>query len=121
MEYSITSLAKQARVTVRTLRHYDQVGLLKPERLDPFRASQNAMKEMEEIQVKEFGKETIEKGKEKLDALSADEVDERTHRESMSRNQGELSKHLRSTLAGLQKEPETIRNLFQAPSVRYAA
>jgi DNA-binding transcriptional MerR regulator len=30
MEYSITSLAKQARVTVRTLRHYDQVGLLKP-------------------------------------------------------------------------------------------
>ncbi|HSX11274.1 MAG TPA: MerR family transcriptional regulator [Chlamydiales bacterium] len=168
MEYSITSLAKQARVTVRTLRHYDQVGLLKPlirmasgkriygdeqflrlfeitffkriglslpkikslfllkdynkaaaailatrrqqlakeikklqrhitsiemtipyyqnstlsqkERLDQFRASQNAMKEMEEIQVKEFGKEIIEKGKEKLDALSADEVDERVDR-----------------------------------------
>ncbi len=30
MEHSITSLAKKARVTVRTLRHYDQIGLLKP-------------------------------------------------------------------------------------------
>ncbi len=30
MEYSITSLAQQARVSVRTLRHYDQIGLLKP-------------------------------------------------------------------------------------------
>jgi len=30
MEYNIASLAKQARVTVRTLRHYDQIGLLKP-------------------------------------------------------------------------------------------
>jgi len=48
-------------------------------------------------------------------------VKQRTHRERMSRNQGELAKHLRSTLAGLQKEPETIRNLFQAPSVLYAA
>ena len=48
-------------------------------------------------------------------------VKQRTHRERMSRNQGELAKHLRSTLAGLQKEPETIKNLFQAPSVRYAA
>jgi transposase len=48
-------------------------------------------------------------------------VKQRTHREKMSRNQEELSKHLRSTLATLQKEPETIRNLFQAPSVRYAA
>lgn len=30
MEYSITSLAKKTRVTGRTLRHYDQIGLLKP-------------------------------------------------------------------------------------------
>ncbi len=30
MEHSITSLAKKARVTIRTLRHYDQIGLLKP-------------------------------------------------------------------------------------------
>lgn len=30
MEHTITSLAKKARVTVRTLRHYDQIGLLKP-------------------------------------------------------------------------------------------
>jgi DNA-binding transcriptional MerR regulator len=168
MEYSITSLAKQARVTIRTLRHYDQVGLLKPlirmangrriygdeqflrlfeitffkriglslpkikglflsrdydkavaailatrreqltkeikklhryvfsidmtvpyyknstlsqkEKLDKFRSSQNAMKEVEEMQVKEFGKEIIEKGKEKLEALSAEEVDERVDR-----------------------------------------
>ena len=48
-------------------------------------------------------------------------VKQRTHNEKMSRNQKELSKHLRSTLARLQKEPETIRNLFKAPSVRYAA
>lgn len=48
-------------------------------------------------------------------------VKQRTHNEKMSRNQQELSKHLRSTLARLQKEPKTIRNLFQAPSVRYAA
>lgn len=45
---------------------------------------------------------------------------QRTHREKMSKNQEELSAHLRSTLAGLQKEPETIRSLFRAPSVRYA-
>lgn len=48
-------------------------------------------------------------------------VKQRTHREKMSRNQEELSRHLRSTLARLQKEPETIRNLFLAPSVRSAA
>ncbi len=30
MEYSITLLAKMARVTVRAIRHYDEVGLLKP-------------------------------------------------------------------------------------------
>ncbi len=48
-------------------------------------------------------------------------VKQRTHREKMSRNQEELSRHLRSTLAKLQKEPVTIRNLFRAPSVRYAA
>jgi transposase len=48
-------------------------------------------------------------------------VKQRTHREKMSRDQKELTKHLRSTLAGLQKEPDTIKNLFQAPSVRYAA
>lgn len=45
---------------------------------------------------------------------------QRTHREKMSKNQEELSGHLRSTLAGLQKEPETIQALFQAPSVRHA-
>jgi transposase len=48
-------------------------------------------------------------------------VKQRTHHKKMSRNQEELTKHLRSTLARLQKEPETIRKLFQAPSVRYAA
>ncbi len=168
MEYSITSLAKQARVSVRTLRHYDHVGLLKPlirlangkriygdeqslrlfeilffkkiglslpkikgifltksydkavasvlvtrrqelakeikklqryatsidmtipyyknstlsqkERLDKFRSLQNTMKEVEEIQVKEFGKEKIEEGKEKVDALSEEQVEERVDR-----------------------------------------
>lgn len=48
-------------------------------------------------------------------------VKQRTHRKKMSRSQEELSGHLRSTLAQLQKEPETIRNLFKAPSVLYAA
>lgn len=48
-------------------------------------------------------------------------VKQRIHREKMPRNQEELAKGLRSTLAGLQKEPETIRNLFKAPEVRYAA
>lgn len=165
MEYSITSLAKQARVSIRTLRHYDQIGLLKPlirtangkriygdeqflrlteiiffkkiglglpkikgifltksydkavasvlmtrkqelakeikrlqryatcidvtipyyknstlsqkERLDKFRSLQNTMKEVEEIQVKEFGKEQIERGKAKADALSEEQIEER--------------------------------------------
>lgn len=168
MEYSITSLAKQARVSVRTLRHYDHVGLLKPsirmasgkriygdeqflrlfeiiffkkiglslskikglfltktydkavtsvlmgrrqelakeikrlqryansidmtipyyknstlsqkERLDKFRSLQHTMKEVEELQVKEFGKEKIEKGKEKVDALSEEQIEERADR-----------------------------------------
>jgi len=44
----------------------------------------------------------------------------RTHRRKMSRNQEELAGHVRSTLAELQKEPETIRNLFQSPAVLYA-
>lgn len=48
-------------------------------------------------------------------------VKQRTHRKKMSKNQKELSGHLRSTLAQLQKEPETIRNLFRAPAVQYAA
>ncbi len=30
MEYSVSSLSKLARITVRTLHHYDQIGLLKP-------------------------------------------------------------------------------------------
>ncbi len=164
MEYTITSLAKQARVTVRTLRHYDHVGLLKPsirmtngkrlygdeqflrlfeiiffkkiglslpkikgilfskdphkaaavlvtrreelgkeikrlqryafsidmtipyyknstlsqkQRLDQFRSMQNTMKDIEEMQVKEFGKEQIEKGNEKVQALSTEQIDER--------------------------------------------
>ena len=164
MEYSITSLAKQARVSVRTLRHYDHIGLLKPlirmangkrvygdeqflrlfeiiffkkiglsltkikgiylaksydktaatllvtrrqelakeikrleryatyidavtpyykncilsqkERLEKFRSLQNTMKEVEEIQVKEFGKEMIEKGKKKVEALSEEQIEE---------------------------------------------
>lgn len=162
MEYTITSLAKQARVTVRTLRHYDQIGLLKPlvrmangkrtygdeqflrlfeivffkkiglslpkikriflakdydkaatlvtrkqelvkeikrlqryvtsiditipyyknctlsqkEKLEKFRSLQNKMKEVEEIQLKEFGKERMEKAKEKAEAVSAEEIDE---------------------------------------------
>jgi len=39
----------------------------------------------------------------------------------MSKNQEELARHVRSVLAKLQKEPKTIRNLFQAPAVLYAA
>jgi DNA-binding transcriptional MerR regulator len=168
MEYSITSLAKQARISVRTLRHYDHVGLLKPsirmtsgrriyddeqflrlfeiiffkkiglslskikelfltktyhkavtsvlmrrrqelakeikrlqrhansidmtipyyknctlsqkERLDKFQSLQNTMKQVEELQFKEFGKEKIEKGKEKFDALSEEQIEERADR-----------------------------------------
>jgi len=45
----------------------------------------------------------------------------RTHRKKMSKNQEELARHIRSVLAKLQKEPKTIRNLFQAPAVLYAA
>jgi transposase len=48
-------------------------------------------------------------------------VKKRTHKEKMSRNQQELSGHVRSTLAKLQKEPETVKNLFKAPKVLYAA
>jgi transposase len=48
-------------------------------------------------------------------------VKQRTHREKMPRTQEDLARGLRSTLAGLQKEPETIRSLFNAPEVRYAA
>jgi len=48
-------------------------------------------------------------------------VKQRTHQTRMSRNQEELASHLRSTLARLQKEPETIRNLFRAQAVQYAA
>ncbi len=168
MEYSIASLAKQARVSVRTLRHYDHIGLLKPsirmangkriysdeqflrlfeiiffkkiglslpkikgifllkdyskaaaailvtrrqelakeikrlqryaasidvtipyyknctlsqkERLDKFRSLQNTMKEVEELQIKEFGKEKIKEGKEKVEALSEEQVEELTDR-----------------------------------------
>ena len=166
MEYSITSLAKKARVTVRTLRHYDQIGLLKPsirmangkrvysdeeamrlleivffkkvgiglpkikemfrskesnqavaaaliarrqalakeikrlqrhatyietalpqykdcslnrkERFEKFLSMQDALKEIEEIQIKEFGKEEAEKIKQKIEALSEEQIDAHT-------------------------------------------
>lgn len=48
-------------------------------------------------------------------------VKKRLHRRKMSRTQEELSIHVRSTLSGLQKEPETVKNLFQAQAVLYAA
>lgn len=48
-------------------------------------------------------------------------VKKRTHRQKMSVDQEGLSRHVRSTLSGLQKEPETIKNLFRAPKVFYAA
>lgn len=164
MEYNIATLAKKARVTVRTLRHYDQIGLLKPqirlangrriygdeqflrlseivffkkmginlpkikgiftakdcsqmaaaalierkkalakevkrlqqyvvsidtvlpqykncalsqkERLEKFRSLQNTLKEVEEIQIKEFGREAVEKAKEKVAALTEDQVED---------------------------------------------
>ena len=166
MEQSITSLAKKARVTVRTLRHYDQIGLLKPsirmangkriysdeesmrlfeivffkkvgislpkikelirsknfiqaaslaltarkqalakeikklqryaacidtvlpqyknctmsqkERLEKFRSYQNMIKEVENIQIQEVGKEAVERAKKKIETLSEDQVDELT-------------------------------------------
>lgn len=34
MEYSITALAKISGVSSRTLRYYDQIGLLKPQRIN---------------------------------------------------------------------------------------
>lgn len=48
-------------------------------------------------------------------------VKRRIHQEKMSKDQQELFDQVRSTLAGLQKEPETIKNLFKAPKVLYAA
>jgi DNA-binding transcriptional MerR regulator len=163
MEYSITSLAKKTRITGRTLRHYDQIGLLKPsirmtngkrvysdeqfmrlceivffkrvgiglpkikeifhsrdcskaaaaaltarkqalvkeikklqhyaasidtvlpqyknctlnqkERLEKFRSLQNTIKEVEEIQIKEFGKDAFEKARGKIEALSEEQID----------------------------------------------
>lgn len=164
MEYTVTALAKQARVTVRALRHYDQIGLLKPsirmangkriygdeefmrlaeivylkkigiglpkikeiyrakdsdkavaayltarrqalakeikklqrhvasidimlpqyknctlshqERLEKFRSTMSLVKEVEEMQRKEFGKETVEEVKEKIDSLTDEEIEE---------------------------------------------
>lgn len=174
MEYSITSLAKKTRVTSRTLRHYDQIGLLKPsvrmangkrvyndeqfmrlceilffkkigiglpkikeifhakdyskaaalalaerkqalvkeikrlqiyaanidtvlpqyknctlnqrERLEKFCSLQNTLKEVEEIQIKEFGKEAFEKAQKELEALSEEQVDAFTDRSIKLRN-----------------------------------
>jgi transposase len=48
-------------------------------------------------------------------------VKKRIHQRRMSRTQNELSSHVRSTLSKLQKETETVKNLFLAPSVFYAA
>lgn len=163
MEYNITSLAKKARVTSRTLRHYDQIGLLKPgvrmangrrvysdeqfmrlceiilfkrvgislpkikeifhskdfnkaaatalmarkqalvkeikrlqryaasidtvlpqyknctlnkkEQLEKFCSLQNTIKEVEEMQIKEFGKEAFEEAQKKIEALSEEQVE----------------------------------------------
>ncbi len=171
MEYSIAYLAKHARVSVRTLRHYDHIGLLKPSirmtngkriygdeqfmhlfeiiflkkiglslpkikgiflskdyvkaaaailvtrkqelgkeilrlqryltsidmaipyyknctlgkkaRLEKFNSLQNTMKEVEEIQIKEFGKEKIEKAKEKVETLSDEQIDDLADRSNI--------------------------------------
>ncbi|MCK9322579.1 MAG: MerR family DNA-binding transcriptional regulator [Candidatus Methanomethylophilaceae archaeon] len=34
MQYRIGEFSKMAKVSVKTLRYYDEVGLLKPERID---------------------------------------------------------------------------------------
>ena len=35
MEYTISKLAKMSGISSRTLRYYDEIGLLKPKRLNP--------------------------------------------------------------------------------------
>lgn len=56
--------------------YYRNCNLSQKARLEKFRSLQNTMKEMEEIQIEEFGKEKIEKAKEKVEALSEEQVDE---------------------------------------------
>ncbi|MBI3237098.1 MAG: MerR family transcriptional regulator [Chlamydiales bacterium] len=166
MEYSVSSLSKLTRITVRTLHHYDQIGLLKPsirmsngrryygveqflrlneiiyfkklgfslkkiksifasknydksavllsrkeeilkeikrlqrfirsidlatvfytgckmdqkEVYEKFGALQHTMKEVEELSVKEFGKDTVSRAKEKLAALSEEELEDQIDR-----------------------------------------
>lgn len=196
MEYNITSLAKQARVSVRTLHHYDYIGLLKPsirmasgkriygdeqflrlfeiiffkkiglslskirgllltktydkavtsvlmdrrqqlakeikrlqryatsidmtipyyknstlsqkERLNKFRSLQNTMKEVEELQIKEFGKEKIEKGKEKVDALSEEQIEERADRSNKL-----MKEVIRAIELGLKPDSKEVRKIMQ--------
>ncbi len=196
MEHSITSLAKKARVTVRTLRHYDQIGLLEPsirmengkriysdedcmrlmeiiffkrvgfslpkikeifgsknilpaataaltarkqelakeikklqhhtasidtvlpqykncnmsqkERLEKFCSAQNLVKEIEDMQMQQIGKEAAEKAKKKIETLSEEKVDELTDHSNKL-----MKEFVKAVKQGLDPASKEVQKLIQ--------
>ena len=85
MEYTILKLAKMAGVSTRTLRYYDEVGILQPARINSSGYRIYGSKEVDRLQQILFYREldfSIDKIKEILDSTDFDELRAlTTHRE----------------------------------------
>jgi hypothetical protein len=76
------------------------------ERLEQFRSSLKTVKEVEEIQAREFGEKSVEKGKEKWEALSEDQFDEAVDRSN--KLTGDMVKAIEQGLKPSSKEVQEV-------------
>lgn len=94
MEYTILKLAKMAGVSTRTLRYYDEVGILQPARINSSGYRIYGSKEVDRLQQILFYREldfSIDKIKEILDSTDFDELRAlTTHREQLLNNRKQL-------------------------------
>lgn len=94
MEYTILKLAKMAGVSTRTLRYYDEVGILQPARINSSGYRIYGSKEVDRLQQILFYREldfSIDKIKEILDSTDFDELRAlTTHREQLLNKRKQL-------------------------------
>lgn len=56
-----------------------------------------------------------------LDEFLNNDVKQNVHKRRIPKNKEELNGNLRSYMRSIQKKKERIKNLFKAPTIRYAA
>lgn len=78
MEYTVKAAADFAGITVRTLHHYDEIGLLKPSRLSPSGYRLYTMDDLERLQQIMFFRELGLDLRAIKDILSSPDFDRRS-------------------------------------------